>query len=278
MNPWSNLAGVSKRAFGASCTTSVVCLGIVLATGTVSQSALVYDAAADFSIASNPNSTWSYGYSDTLGGTFTLYTTSAATFLTNSNFDAWFATGAQTTVDMHPFVAKNRAATIEQGAGLRLPPGGLGLHSGPDSTNEYSIVRWTAPSTGSYSISAAFTDRDFTDLMFGRGATTDVHVLLNSVAQYSAIINKDGWGDGPAGYLDVLSLTMGDTLDFGVGRGTNDTIQFDSTGLVAMITPVPEPSAFLLLGLIASVGMGFALGSKVLGTGSRRMTLVARRV
>lgn len=263
MSPWSSSARVPRPAFAAWCATSVACLFIVLAARGVSNAALFYDAAADFSIAGNPNGAWSYGYSGTLGGAMTLYTSSAATLFSNSNFDAWFATGAQTTVDMHPFIAKNRAGTIEQGAGLRLPPGGLGLHSGPDSTNEYSIVRWTAPSTGSYNISAAFTDRDFTDVMFGRGATTDVHVLLNNVALYNEFVTQNGWGLGPAGYMSTMSLTMGDTLDFAVGRGTNDTIILDSTGLEAMITPVPEPSAFLFLGLVASMLLGFTWRNKM---------------
>jgi len=34
-----------------------------------------YDPAADFSLSSNPNGLWSYGYSITLGGAFTLHQT-----------------------------------------------------------------------------------------------------------------------------------------------------------------------------------------------------------
>ena len=33
----------------------------------------VYSAAADFSLASNPNGVWSYGYEISLGSSFQLY-------------------------------------------------------------------------------------------------------------------------------------------------------------------------------------------------------------
>ena len=34
---------------------------------------VVYDAASDFSVASNPNGVWSYGYENPLGSGFQLY-------------------------------------------------------------------------------------------------------------------------------------------------------------------------------------------------------------
>jgi hypothetical protein len=206
---------------------------------------IVYDAAADFSISGNPNVSWSYGYSSTLGGTFNPYTVSNSTFIGNSNFDGWTTTA--TTFTDTPFAAKNTSASIEQAIGLRLPPGGLGLHPGPDIGNQFSIIRWSAPSAGFYEVNAAFTDRDFSDLSFGRGATTDVHVLQNNATLYDAIVNKDGWGLGPTGYSSVLLLSLGDTIDFVVGRGQNNTHLSDSTGLAATISAVPEGSALLLL-------------------------------
>lgn len=225
-------------------------LATVTGTCPRSNAAPVYDAAADFSIGSNPSGVWSYGYSATVGGTFVLDTLSATSMFGNSNFDAWLPTNAETSSPNHPFEARNTAATIEQGAGLRLPPGGLGLHPGPDANNEYSIVRWTAPSSGVYDVAAAFTDRDNSDpLLVTPGATVDVHILLNGISVYDSIINRDGWGLGPAGYGSLLSLSVGDRIDFTVGRGQNDTFISDSTGLVATINFVPEPSSLILAAL-----------------------------
>jgi hypothetical protein len=216
-------------------------------------SGATYDAARDFSIAGNPNSVWSYGYSATLGGPFVLDTLSATSLFGNSNFDAWLPTNAETSSPDHPFAARNTAATTEQGAGLQLPPGGLGLHPGPDASNEYSTVRWTAPQSGLYDVAAAFTDRDNSPpLSATPGATVDVHILLNGISLYDAIIDRDGWGLGPSGYGSLLLLTAGDRIDFQVGRGNNDTFIADSTGLVATITTVPEPSTWILWSLACS--------------------------
>lgn len=213
-------------------------------------SATTYDAAADFSIGSNPIGVWSYGYSGTVGGSFTLYTNSGNTVLGNPpDFTAWFATNSETTVNETPFAARNEAATTPT-SGFVMPPGGLGLHPGPDANNEYSIVRWMAPDSGIYNVAAAFVDRNFTDPIFGpRGATTDVHVLLNDVSLYDAIIDRDGWGLGPPGFAAQLLLSSGDRIDFIVGRGENDTFISDVTGLEATLQFVPEPSTKTLIAL-----------------------------
>jgi hypothetical protein len=206
--------------------------------------ATLYSAAADFSISGNPNGVWSYGYSATLGSALTLYTNSGITvFGQPPNFLAWFAINPETTANDFPWAVRNEAATTPA-SGLRLPPGGLGLHPGPDPNNEYAVIRWTAPQAGMYEITAAFVDRDYTEPMYGpRGATSDVHVLLNGSSLYDELLDRDGWGFGPVGYLDVLSLVAGDQIDFVVGRGADDSYISDHTGLEATIVAVPDRRA-----------------------------------
>jgi hypothetical protein len=228
--------------------TAAILLPLICVTeGTAS---IVFDAAADFSISGNPNGVWSYGYSGALGGTYNLLAGSATSLFGNSNFDAWLLPVVQ-----HPFVAINGASTVQQGAGLRLPPGGLGLHPGPNANNEFAIVRWTAPVSGFYDVDAAFTDRDYGA---PGGATTDVHVLVNGSSLYDGIINRNGWGLGPTPFSAALSFTAGDTVDFVVGRGSNDTYFADSTGLDATISlsVVPEVSSFAMWVLLIT-GAGF---------------------
>jgi hypothetical protein len=235
-----------------------VCILTVSTFAVPASASIVYDAAADFSVAGNPNGAWSYGYSATIGGTFNLFTSTFTSLFGNANFDGW------SPPVLHPFVALNGAATTEQGSGLRLPPGGLGLHPGPDSDNNYAIIRWTAPTSGLYNVSAAFVDRDASDIPLP-GATTDVHVLLNNISLYAASINKDGWGLGPMPFNGTLSLAMGDTIDFLVGRGSN-TFHQDSTGLSATIAAVPEALSvtnWVLLMLVGSVVSRRRLGSRI---------------
>ena len=75
------------------------------------------------------------------------------------------------------------------------------------------------------------------------GAKTDVRLLLNGTSFFDSIV----YGiDSVTSFDQVLQLNAGDTVDFAVGQGTYGW-GWDTTGLSATITPVPEPSAFGLL-------------------------------
>jgi len=112
-------------------------------------------------------------------------------------------------------------------------PGQLGLQ--PGSSNLESIVRWTAPSSGTFSINTTFSGLDTT---FGDSA--DVHILHNGVSIFNSVVSPN-----PASFSGPQSILAGDTIDFVVGNGGNG-INGDSTGLSATI--VPEPTT---LGLVA---------------------------
>src|SRR5947209_17146020 len=57
----------TRRTVTLSSRTILKALCLVLCTGARAQE---YDAAANFSPTGNPNGTWSYGWSDSLGGSF----------------------------------------------------------------------------------------------------------------------------------------------------------------------------------------------------------------
>jgi hypothetical protein len=67
----------SEDAMRVAYTTAIV-VGLAMSCG-VARANTVYDVAQDFSIASNPNGVWTYGYETTLGGPLTLYSYSTAT-------------------------------------------------------------------------------------------------------------------------------------------------------------------------------------------------------
>ena len=54
----------------------------------VGHAKIIYDASEDFSLASNPNDVWSYGYSTTLGGELVLYTDNGTSPITEGNIRA----------------------------------------------------------------------------------------------------------------------------------------------------------------------------------------------
>src|SRR5688572_30814970 len=66
----SAIFGSAIAVFGGAVTASVV-------------SGATYDLSSQFSLSSNPNGVWSYGWSPTIGGTFTSITSKQATVVSS---------------------------------------------------------------------------------------------------------------------------------------------------------------------------------------------------
>jgi hypothetical protein len=186
---------------------------ILFALGIVATSisrAQVYDVAADFSTASNPNGPWTYGWSASLGTTLYPY-------LNHDNFfglDLW---RDQT----DPNVSHN-------GTGFPINPGfavwpahHVAFHPGPQG--EFSVVRWTASHAAIIAVTSAFTGFDYNG-----PTTTDVHVLLNGVSVFDGYV--EGFGSSTS-FATNLHVAAGDTVDVAVGVGRNGHYVNDTTGL-----------------------------------------------
>ncbi len=211
----------------------------------------LYDASADFSTTSNPDpldgGVWSYGQEAALGGPFALYSTTASS--SNGQLQGW------TTSTGSPDLADNTSGSVFSetlnGATITIQPNQLNLDPGPQG--QYSVLRFTAPTTSTYSFSGDFNGAD------SRPTTTDVHVLLNGIAIANGGINIDGSGNTASLTSSSLALTQGQTLDFVVGFGNND-YSYDTTGLYARVTnlsaPVPEASTTVSFGLLLALGLG----------------------
>ena len=206
-----------------------------------------YDPAAEFSATSNPSGVWSYGYSLTLGGSFILNTEKA----NGNGIDIW-----RTNISLGaPAVYHNPTANaISTGTPL-IGAGALGLHPGPN--DEYSIVRFTAPLAGNYRVSGSWYGQDTV------GTTTDVHILVNEVSVFDGEVTGFGPGTGPS-FDTTLTLGTGGVLDFAVGFGSDNNFFFDATGLSAQIAvvPVPEPSAWSMIGVGGVALLGIVLRRK----------------
>jgi len=122
----------------------------------------------------------------------------------------------------------------------------------PGGAGQDSVVRWTAPSAGTFSISGFFEGID------PAPTTTDVHVLLDGSTHLF---------DGSIGSFNVpllfnltRTLAAGDTIDFAVGVGSDGSFIDDSTGLSATIvssSTVPEPTTLALLASCLAMLAGF---------------------
>ncbi len=216
---------------------------------TCTSAGATFDVANDFSIASDPNGVWSYGYSTTLTGPLILNAVSG----TINGIDIW-----QTPPSLiaPPSSFHNSTQQVATYITIPLQPGQFAFHPGPN--DEYEKARLTVPTANTYSITGAFSGVDV------QGTTTDVHILLNDLSIFDGLVNGFGPNTGPNFSL-TLPLAVNDNLDFAVGYGNNGFL-FDSTGLAAQIAPVPEPSAFAL----------FRIGGLALAALARRRARVNR--
>jgi hypothetical protein len=106
------------------------------------------------------------------------------------------------------------------------------------NTGQYSLVRFVAPRSGTYSVNAKFVG-----IHFGL-STTDVHVLKNGNSVFASNIEGYGGdaafhkveGSNPqAEYFGQMHLNANDRITFAVGYGKNKTNSGDTTGLSAQI-------------------------------------------
>jgi len=124
-----------------------------------------------------------------------------------------------------PCVTHNPTDQVRTLSNIRWEPGRLSFH--PGAKGEYTVVRWTAPQAGRYTVQVRF-------LAIDPAATTDVHVLHNGQGVFNDALQLDGRG-AEAAYEGQLQLAAGDTVDCVVGWG-NGTHVCDSTGLEFRLT------------------------------------------
>jgi hypothetical protein len=179
-----------------------------------------YDAVRDFSIISNPNGVWSYGWQSCLGSSLNLYTMTDTT--TFPGMSAWLVFGGF----VQPLVAHNDTSHTNCFATVCVPPTYLDVHPGFD---QVSVVRWTAPSSGRFAVQGAVAGLDFQ-----YPTTTTFYEMLNSHRiLFTATIDSY---ESPVFFQDVLTVSAGDTVDFAVDFGQDGNDTGDSTGIQFKVT------------------------------------------
>ena len=200
--------------------------------------AKVWDATKDFG-PSNPNGAWSYGYGVT-GTSFTpnpIYDPNCAPV---PGVVCWTAQLSE----QLPVVAFNTTGGFLSWETLISPPDALSVHPAWDYGQD-TIVAWTAPKDGGYTINGFFELLDISPtgiigLVYRNGTQLYSQVLLGPPAH-----QPDQVG-GREDFYFQLQLNAGDVISFGVnndGWTSNDT-----TGFNATVTPTPEPISLMLFG------------------------------
>ena len=164
------------------------------------------------SFTTNPTNNWAVGYANTKTGAFALDTVQSQ----GVGLNFWKAAG----LDL-PFVAQNpggqinfsAASTYGGDAKAVIPAKANILHPGDNGL--YSVVRWTAPRNGQFSVNATWSG------MTGTNPVTTSSVLrLNSNVLWQSSINLSGNGN-VASHTNTYPAVSGDSFYFMVGDGGN---------------------------------------------------------
>ena len=148
---------------------------------------LADDAAAEFSATNNPNGNWSYGYSSTTNGSFTLMTGGSDGY----PFESWGGGGNSITY--------NQTGQLQWLGDTTYIEGGVMIFDWPSGAG-VAVLRWTAPTAGVY---AVFTS-GYGGQLFHNGASLPSPPSSGSLG---AVTN-------------VVTAAAGDTIDFEASGGT----------------------------------------------------------
>ncbi|MCI0536856.1 MAG: hypothetical protein L0Z50_16690 [Verrucomicrobiales bacterium] len=213
----------------------------------ISANAATYDPEADFSVAANPNGTWSYGWTAQLGSAFNFYNEGALGSFGAAPIEYW-----QRSPQGYPKLFHNPLSGDLTFDNLSFPDGSIDFHPGADGA--FSVLRWTAPSAASVSIIGQFMSAE---ALSWPASTSDVHIQKNAGSFFDGAINGNIGVVLP--FSETILVVAGDTIDFAVGWGANHNYGYDNTALsVKISTSVPESSTFALLEGISLVALAAA--------------------
>ncbi len=159
--------------------------------------------------SANPNPPWTLGWSSELDGSDLSVYSQIAT--EESGVRWWDPTKAE-------------ALSVSIAA-----DGAVSLHPGPEG--EYSRIRWTAYEAASCTFEATFSAVDVT--------TSYVYVYYLTT-EGEGYLSDEIWSVGDTATLtSSVDVEPGDTIDFAVDYGSNETYYSDSTGLEGQIVCTP---------------------------------------
>jgi len=205
------------------------------------------DVSTGFSLTTNPNAVWSYGYlsagnvPDTktfrafeYGGWHYDFFGNQGRVVGLFTWRIALKPGTPSGHDTGLCVYKN----VTQ-APLSLSPKATG--SAPIATLEanqvslhpgfggfFCVIRWRAPKAGSYTLTGDFKGLD------EKPTTSDVYIYKNGEKLWWDFVNDY---QRPHQFSTKVSVKKGDSIDFIVGYGQDKQIYNDTTGLAARIYP-----------------------------------------
>jgi hypothetical protein len=176
-----------------------------------------WNAVQDFSTASNPNGAWSYGWASSFGGAFSLLTSNQD--CPQTGLECWQnGLGSPDAAQLSKNTTPNSLVHIS----VIVAPNTIWLGAQANAV----IARWTAPSTGNYTIIGSFQANDTYEQTVKVGVLKDgsTFLLTDSFSSF---------GEAKDFALSSVPLTAGTTIDFELAY--TDTSNSDNGSLVASI-------------------------------------------
>ncbi len=197
-----------------------------------------FDLGVDFSLATNPNGPWRYGYTDAAMLSMNDFRLDGFAQVSGP-IEFWHpASGGE---GYYPYVAHNSASTTttDLSNSWALRPSEIAMEA--SNSGQFAVAVFVVPQAGRYHVWAYFEGVHF------RLSTTDVHVRLGDAWLFDAEI--DGYGGDPAffrvqgrspsaTYEETRMLAVSDLLIFAVGYGSDQTNSNDTTGLLVRILQI----------------------------------------
>jgi predicted aconitase with swiveling domain len=186
-----------------------------------------HDLSLDFAIAAgNPNGVWSYGWQGTLGGAFNLFTHSKFSYdPAGVPVEVWDKP------DSVPAVQHNNSTTnvvVDGGEAIFLPETTWFYPGVQGQPENFGVIRFRVPMGRDGIYDLATTVRPVWDGPTQRDA--DFHVLRNGSELFGIALS----GTNSATYTNRVGLAGGETIDFVIGRGADNS--FIGTGLKIVAT------------------------------------------
>jgi len=183
-----------------------------------------YNLANDFSSVSNPNNEWSYGFSNIRDTNYKLLNR-IENFNGYSDEIVWWISN-----NALPSVFHNPTNKVIHFSTVSISPHSAAFHPGPNG--EKAVIRWTAPDDGNYLIHAVAKGIDHV-----HPTTSKVSILHNNQLIWSVLINDY---NKPYSFSNKVILSLGDSIDFSCGFGSNGNYYGDSTAIDITIKKLDE--------------------------------------
>lgn len=210
--------------------------------------AATYNAATQFSGVDNTDvTTWSYRYNSdsTRDGDYILFP-----YYTQDPRSGWSPERPyfwnEGSGDYTPILGYNNLGSDITHNTLVWPSETLFLH--PGRYGQLAVLSWLSPTSAMIDISFNFSDIDS-----GGGNGVNWFVELNGASNTLASGNFGNGGSSGLTMLSNVAVEAGDRVNFILDM--NGGYEYDSTGIYAAITQVPEPASLALWAGLGAMGL-----------------------